>query len=161
MVPDADHTSLVVEYFCSIGDDVWSLSDEALCELTVQHLSRTLGFIQPQEVIGAFALRSPRAYPTYRLGYRGPLDTLKAYVAGLGNLQLIGRGGAFRYNNADHAIESGLLAARNVLGAHYDLDSVNSAAEYLEVRRRARAADRNGAYPPPAPGRPAAVEADQ
>nr|MBA2446885.1 amine oxidase [Chloroflexota bacterium] len=100
--------------------------------------SRTLGFIEPNEVVGGFAVRSPRAYPTYRLGYREPLGELKAYADTFDNLQLIGRAGAFRYNNADHAIETGLLAARNVLGAHYDLDQVNAAAEYLEARRRTR-----------------------
>ncbi|MBA2446736.1 MAG: FAD-dependent oxidoreductase, partial [Chloroflexi bacterium] len=80
MVPDAAHTSIVAEYFCSIGDEIWAQSDEALCELTVHHLSRTLGFIEPNEVVGGFAVRSPRAYPTYRLGYREPLGELKAYA---------------------------------------------------------------------------------
>jgi protoporphyrinogen oxidase len=150
MVPDAAHTSVVAEYFCSFGDATWGQSDDALCDLTVHHLSRTLGFIHPNEVVGAFAVRSPRAYPTYHLGYRAPLDALRAYAETFSNLQLIGRGGAFRYNNADHAIESGLLAARNVLGADHNLDSVNAAAEYLEVRRRARAAP---AVPAPATSR--------
>jgi protoporphyrinogen oxidase len=141
MVPDAAHTSVVAEFFCSIGDAIWSQSDDALCETTVHHLARTLGFIHPNEVVGAFAVRSPKAYPTYRLGYRAPRDVLRAYAATFSNLQLIGRAGAFRYNNADHAIETGLLAARNLLGAHYNLDSVNAAAEYLEIRRRQRASD--------------------
>jgi protoporphyrinogen oxidase len=149
MVPDADRTSLVAEYFCSIGDPIWAQSDDALCELTVHHLSRTLGFIDPNAVIGAFAVRSPRAYPTYRLGYQAPLDILKGYAATLRNLQLIGRAGAFRYNNADHAVETGLLAARNLLGERHDLDRVNSAAEYLEMRRRTR----SEAAAPPADGR--------
>jgi hypothetical protein len=47
----------------------------------------------------------------------------------------VGRGGTFRYNNADHAIETGLLAARGILGEAVDVDSVNSASEYLEERR--------------------------
>jgi protoporphyrinogen oxidase len=135
MVPDADHTSLVAEYFCSRGDTLWARSDDDLCDLTVHHLQRTLGFLHASEVVGAFAVRSPRAYPTYHLGYGRPLTVLKSYAASFSNLQLIGRGGAFRYNNADHAIESGLLAARNVLGGRYDLDGVNAAAEYLEARR--------------------------
>lgn len=161
MVPDAAHTSLVAEYFCSIGDAIWSRSDDDLCQDAVEHLSRTLGFLHPNEVVGAFAVRSPRAYPTYHLGYKTPLDRIKAYTATFTNLQLIGRGGAFRYNNADHAIESGLLAARNVLGARFNLDAVNASAEYLEIRRRegraatgappndAASAETAVAYPPP------------
>jgi hypothetical protein len=38
----------------------------------------------------------------------------------------------FKYNNMDHAIVTGLLAARNVLGGRYDVWSVNIDAEYHE-----------------------------
>jgi protoporphyrinogen oxidase len=159
LVPDAAHTSLVAEFFCSIGDSIWSRDDDALCAEAVHHLSRTLGFIHPNEVVGAFAVRSPRAYPTYHLGYREPLEVLKAYGATFENLQLIGRAGAFRYNNTDHSIETGLLAARNLLGGHYDIDSVNSAAEYLEIRRLKRAAAQSTTVAPRSVVRPLAGEA--
>lgn len=145
MVPDERNTSLVVEFFCHVGDAIWSQRDEDVCELAVQHLSGTLGLIEPHEVIGGFAIRSPHAYPTYHLGYKAPLDALKAYAASFRNLQLIGRAGAFHYDNADHAIEHGLLAARNLLGGDYDLDRVNAAKEYLEVRRAARGVTRGQA----------------
>jgi protoporphyrinogen oxidase len=134
MVPDDEYTSVVAEFFCSVGDATWTMTDEALCDLTVHHLADTLGFIRPDEVLDAFAIRSARAYPTYGLGYRQPLATLKAFADQFSNLQLIGRGGAFRYNNADHAIESGLLAARNLLGGRFDLDAVNAEPTYLERR---------------------------
>jgi protoporphyrinogen oxidase len=159
MVPDAAHTSLVAEFFCSRGDATWSADDDTVCEQAVHHLSRTLGFIHPNEVVGAFAIRSPRAYPTYHRGYRAPLDVLKQYAATFTNLQLIGRAGSFRYNNADHSIETGLLAARNLLGGHYDIDRVNSAAEYLEMRRRPPAPTRPVADIAPASTRQSAVEA--
>jgi protoporphyrinogen oxidase len=150
MVPNDECTSLVVEFFCRIGDEIWSHSDEALCEMAVEHLSRTLGLIEPNEVMGAFAIRSPNAYPTYHLGYKAPLESLKAYAATFSNLQLIGRAGAFHYDNADHAIEHGLLAARNLLGGNYDLAGVNAAQEYLEVRRGGpRSGDNEPAEPPP------------
>jgi hypothetical protein len=48
------------------------------------------------------------------------------------NLQLVGRNGLHKYNNQDHAMMTGLLAARNVTGGSYDLWRVNSDAEYLE-----------------------------
>ena len=48
------------------------------------------------------------------------------------NLQPIGRGGMFKYNNQDHSIATGLLAARNVLGADHDVWAVNIDAEYHE-----------------------------
>ena len=40
----------------------------------------------------------------------------------------------FRYNNADHAIETGFRAARRVLGEDVDVEGVNADPGYLEER---------------------------
>lgn len=135
MVPGDEFTSLVVEYFCSYGDHIWSMSEEDLVARTVQHLVNDLGFITPDEVIGGFAIRAPRAYPAYVMGYEEPLARIKAFIDELDNLQIIGRYGTFRYNNTDHSIETGLLAAKNILGETHDLDRVNADDEYHEIKR--------------------------
>jgi protoporphyrinogen oxidase len=135
MVPSDEFTSLVVEYFCSFGDHIWSMSEEELVEQTVRHLADDLGFIRRDEVLGGFTVRAPRAYPAYVIGYQEPLNRIKSFVYGLDNLQIIGRYGTFRYNNTDHAIETGLLAAKNVLGESHDLDDVNADDEYHEIKR--------------------------
>jgi len=128
-------TSLVLEFFCDAGDAIWQRSDEGLCELATQELAEKLGFIEPREVIDGFAVRSRDAYPRYGLGYNDAVETVKGCLRAFRNLSIVGRGGTFRYNNADHAIETGLLAARNILGDAVDVDSVNSEPEYLEERR--------------------------
>ncbi|MDP9366052.1 MAG: FAD-dependent oxidoreductase [Chloroflexota bacterium] len=135
MVPGEGYTSLVVEYFCSRGDHIWGMTDEQLVEQTIKHLIEDMKFISRDEVIGGFAVRAPRAYPSYVIGYEKPLNTLKAYIAQFENLQYIGRGGSFRYNNTDHSIETGLLAAKNVLGERHDLERVNADEEYHEIKR--------------------------
>ena len=135
MVPGDDFTSLVVEYFCSFGDHIWNMTEEQLVEQTVKHLVEDLGFISRDEVIGGFAIRAPRAYPSYVIGYEKPLQKIKDFVESLDNLQIIGRYGTFRYNNTDHSIETGLLAAKNLLGEHHDLDRVNADQEYHEIKR--------------------------
>ncbi|MCC6314546.1 MAG: FAD-dependent oxidoreductase [Thermomicrobiales bacterium] len=135
MVPGDDYTSLVVEYFCSFGDAIWSMSDEQLVEKTIEHLIQDLGFISRDEVLDGFVIRAPRAYPAYVIGYEKPLETIKAFVDSLENLQIIGRYGTFRYNNTDHSIETGLLAAKNLLGEHHNLDQVNTDKEYHEIKR--------------------------
>ncbi|MGH2533734.1 MAG: FAD-dependent oxidoreductase [Thermomicrobiales bacterium] len=135
MVPSDDYTSLVVEYFCSIGDDVWSMTEEQLVEQTVKHLVEDMGFISRDEVIGGFAVRAPKAYPSYVVGYEEPLTKIKDFIHGFENLQYIGRGGSFRYNNTDHSIETGMLAAKNILGEHHDLEQVNAEEEYHEIKR--------------------------
>jgi protoporphyrinogen oxidase len=134
MVPGEEFTSLVVEYFCSFGDSIWNMTEEQLVEQTVKHLVHDLKFITPDEVIGGFAVRAPRAYPAYVIGYEKHLEKVKDFVYSLENLQIIGRYGTFRYNNTDHSIETGLLAAKNILGEHHDLDQVNADQEYHEIK---------------------------
>ena len=68
-------------------------------------------------------------------GYEKHLETVKNFVYSLENIQIIGRYGTFRYNNTDHSIETGLLAAKNILGESHDLDQVNADDEYHEIKR--------------------------
>jgi protoporphyrinogen oxidase len=135
MVPGDEFTSVVAEYFCSFGDEIWNMTEEQLVTQTVRHLVEDLKFVTHDEVIGGFAIRAPRAYPSYVMGYDAPLALIKSFVNQFENLQIIGRYGTFRYNNTDHSVETGLLAAQNVLGANHDLDQVNAAPEYHEINR--------------------------
>jgi protoporphyrinogen oxidase len=143
MVPGDDYTSIVAEYFCSFGDEIWQMTDDALVEQTARHLIEDLKFIKRDEVLGGFAIRAPRAYPSYVLGYEAPLKVVKQFVSKFENLQIIGRYGTFRYNNTDHSIETGLLAAKNILGEAHDIEQVNAEQEYHEMKRVPRVASSN------------------
>jgi len=59
---------------------------------------------------------------------------IRDFVATLENLQTIGRNGMHRYNNLDHSMLAGLLAARNLLGEAHDLWSLDDEGAYLEER---------------------------
>lgn len=137
MVPSDDFTSLVVEYFCSFGDQIWGMTEEELVERTVKHLDKDLNFVKPDEVIGGFTIRAPRAYPSYLSGYEQHVNKVKDFIGQFENLQIVGRYGTFRYNNTDHSIETGLLAAKNILGEQHDLDQVNADKDYHEIKRAA------------------------
>ena len=78
-------------------------------------------------------VRARHAYPVYTLDYAQRVDTLKRHLERHAErLSIAGRGGTFRYNNADHSIETGLRAARNLLGESHDVDAVNASGGYLE-----------------------------
>lgn len=124
-------TPLTVEYFCFPGDDIWESQDERLIELAKTELKR-MKIIHPEQVQFGFVVRNEKAYPVIELGYEKKMQMLKDYIARFDNFQPIGRSGMFRYNNMDHAIMTGLLAARNVLGGNFDVWSVNIDAEYHE-----------------------------
>jgi len=73
------------------------------------------------------------AYPVYDLNYKKNLGKIKEYLGEFRNLQLIGRAGSFRYNNQDHALEMGILAARSIIeGKQYNLEEVGAEQEYFE-----------------------------
>jgi hypothetical protein len=77
-------------------------------------------------------IRVPKAYPVYDDGYQESIQVVPEFVATVPNLQLVGRNGMHRYNNRDHSMLTALMAARNVLGAHFDLWQMHHDTEYLE-----------------------------
>jgi hypothetical protein len=55
------------------------------------------------------------------------------YLKGIKGLIPIGRYGAFKYNNQDHSILMGLLAAQNIIeNKNIDLWKINTDIEYQE-----------------------------
>ena len=85
--------------------------------------------------MGAQVVRSIQAYPVYDLSYQANIDIVKAFLNQHDGLHMVGRGGTFRYNNADHSIEMGLLLGRRLLGEEIDYESVNTEQEYHEEIR--------------------------
>lgn len=132
MVPDPETTSLGVEYFVTEGDALWNLSDEALVKLAVEELHR-LGLADQGSFLKGFPVRVAKAYPVYGPGYRAAVQVLREYLAQFENLETMGRAGLFRYNNSDHAILTGLFAARNVMGESHDLWSVDPDRHFAAV----------------------------
>ncbi|HTL48920.1 MAG TPA: NAD(P)/FAD-dependent oxidoreductase [Verrucomicrobiae bacterium] len=124
MVPDDQTTSLGVEYFVFEGDELWNKSDEALIRFAADELA-VLGLADKSRLVKGFVAKIPKAYPVYGPGYKNSVRILRDYLAGFENLQVMGRAGLFRYNNSDHAILTGLFAARNVLGEGHDLWTVD------------------------------------
>jgi protoporphyrinogen oxidase len=123
---------LLIEFFCWDDDRLWKASQEELFELSIGWLEK-LGFVRKEEVLNCFVHREKYAYPVYDLNYKDELGKIKSYLSKFGNLQLIGRAGSFRYNNQDHALEMGILAARSILeGKQYHLEEVGAEQKYFE-----------------------------
>ncbi len=139
MVPDPGTTSIGMEYFCDQGDATWSLDDSDLIRLATGELAG-LGLADPDTVIDGCVIRQPKAYPVYDRYYTENVAILREYLAGFANLQTVGRNGMHRYNNMDHSMQTGLLAAENLCGAEHDLWRVNDEDEYLEEDRGASSA---------------------
>jgi hypothetical protein len=132
MVPDPAKSSLGLEYFCNEGDELWNMRDDELIELGKREVDR-IGLARYADIDDGCVCRVPKAYPVYDADYREYLDTVREFVGNFKNFHTIGRNGLHRYNNQDHAMLTGMFAARNmVLGERNDLWSVNADQEYLE-----------------------------
>lgn len=132
-------TSLAFEYPYQRGDDLEKIGDKELIDLTIADFIKYFSpQTKPTDIIRGYVFKVGKAYPKYDLYYRQPLEKIKEYVRkNYPHVQLIGRNGMFRYNNMDHAVYTGLLAARNILAGEtlYNTDNVNEEAEYLEEKQ--------------------------
>jgi protoporphyrinogen oxidase len=132
MVPDARFTCLGLEYFCFDGDGLWNRSDAELLDLAASELA-SLGLSSRRHVVDGAVVRVRKAYPVYDTGHPDRQRLLERYLDSLQpRLQVAGRNGMHRYNNQDHAMMTGMLTARNLLGARHNPWRVNSEAQYLE-----------------------------
>jgi protoporphyrinogen oxidase len=137
MVPDPEKTCLGMEYFVFQNDDLWSMPDDKLLELAIHEIA-LLGLVRREEIEDGAVVRMPKAYPMYDTGYREQVNVIRRYVeTALPNLQLVGRNGMHKYNNQDHSMMTGIYAAKNIMGAEYDLWAINTEADYHEEHQPA------------------------
>ncbi len=132
MVPDPTTTCLGLEYFCFEGDTLWCKPDQELLAQGRREVAQ-LGLLDPDLVIDGTVLRVVKAYPVYDGHYEKGLEQVRRFLKMVPNLQLVGRNGMHRYNNQDHSMLTGMLAARNIMGqGHFDLWQVNADTDYHE-----------------------------
>lgn len=131
MVPDETTASIGMEYFCQVGDGLWTMDDGALRSLAAQELE-TIGLARAGDVIDAAIIRQPKAYPVYDTEYQGALEIIKGWLLTLENFQTVGRNGLHRYNNQDHSMLTALYAVDNIAGKHRDVWDVNLERSYHE-----------------------------
>jgi protoporphyrinogen oxidase len=134
MVPEQALTSLGLEYFCTQGDEIWDLSDQALIELGTQEMQK-LKLVQPGDVMDGVVVRQLKAYPVYNATYSAYLQIIKTYLSSFSNLQTVGRNGLHKYNNQDHSMLTAMLAVRNLGGETHDLWEINTERSYHEEIR--------------------------
>lgn len=107
-------TICALEYWCYDEDEFWSMDNEKLIALGKDELRKT-GLIGSAQISAGFVYRIPKCYPVYSTGYKEILVPIEQYLSGIKNLHVIGRYGAFKYNNQDHSILMGRLAVENIL----------------------------------------------
>jgi protoporphyrinogen oxidase len=136
LVADPIHTVwLGLEYFCSEGDEFWTMDDASFCAMAIRELAQ-IGIIRADAVRDTCRIKVPKAYPSY-FGTYEQIDRLTGYLDQFSNLYCIGRNGQHRYNNMDHSMLSAMLAADQILAGQCDkaaIWQVNTEQEYHEKK---------------------------
>ena len=137
MVNDPLHTVWIgLEYFCSEGDKMWESKDEEFIAMAIDELVK-MGIIESKEdVIDATRQKVKKAYPAY-FGSYDHFDKVHAELDKIQNLYCVGRNGQHRYNNMDHSMLTGLIAADYIKAGQTEksaLWEVNAEKEYHEEK---------------------------
>ena len=133
LVRDPATVWIGMEYFCREGDELWSMTDEALRQLGEREMRR-LNLAEPADCLDGVVIRMPKAYPGY-YGTYGRFEELRAYLDAFPNLFLVGRNGMHRYNNQDHSMLSAKKAVEAIVAGSSDKSAiwgVNIDDEYHE-----------------------------
>jgi protoporphyrinogen oxidase len=130
-----EHHIICLEYWCYDSDEIWIQEDSKLISLAMRELYETK-LILNDTILRGFVRRVPKCYPVYSSGYRTILEPIQEYLNTVLTITPIGRYGSFKYNNQDHSILMGMLAANNLLEVDQtDLWSINTDYEYQEASR--------------------------
>jgi protoporphyrinogen oxidase len=128
-------TILCLEYWCYDDDVIWKSNHDDLISMATTEIYQT-SLIPKGSVLAGKVMRVPKCYPVYATGYRTHLEPIEQYLSEQKGLSVIGRYGAFKYNNQDHSILMGLLAAENITKhTKHNLWEINTDYEYQESCR--------------------------
>jgi protoporphyrinogen oxidase len=117
---------LCLEYWCNLDEPLWQLDDKELIDIAKKEVHST-GLLHDADITDGHIIRIPRSYPVYFRNYKEILKPIQEYLDTIKNLHVIGRYGSYKYNNQDHSIFMGLLAAENVLyNKNNDLWAINT-----------------------------------
>ncbi len=129
---EAKTTIIAMEFWSFDEEELWQTDDKQLIRLASEEFSK-LPFGKNAEVLDGYVYRVKRCYPVYRRGYKKLLKPVREYLNTLENLTAIGRYGTFKYNNQDHSILMGMLAAENIAeNKKHNLWEINTDYEYQE-----------------------------
>jgi protoporphyrinogen oxidase len=110
----AGKTGLCVEVTCFEGEGPWR-DPEALVPRILSDLVR-LKLVASSTHFGRVHVERVRdTYPIYDLGYKESFAAASRMVKPFENLKLLGRTGAYWYNNSDHSMKMSFHMARHLL----------------------------------------------
>lgn len=140
LVADPSTVSLGLEYFCTEGDDLWSMQDADFLRFAASELEK-IGLLDCNDVLDGHVVRQKKAYPAYFGEYR-QIGRIREFLDTFGNLYAIGRNGMHRYNNQDHSMLAARAAVELIASGQANPDrsalwAINTEEDYHEENDKA------------------------
>lgn len=130
---DKKTTIICMEYWCFEQDELWTGDEDNLVKLAEKEIYEVNLIPKDAKILNSKVIKIPRCYPVYETGYQENINTVINFLKPIKGLYPIGRYGAFKYNNQDHSILMGLLAADKITdNKDVDLWAINTDTEYQE-----------------------------
>ena len=133
LVSDPGKVWIGLEYFCSEGDDLWSMPDERIEEFAARELEK-IGIVEESSVSDSHVVRVPKTYPAY-FGTYSRFSELRQWIDTFENLFLVGRNGMHKYNNQDHSMLTAMTVVDGLCAGSVDraaLWGINTEQNYQE-----------------------------
>jgi protoporphyrinogen oxidase len=108
-------SSIMLEIPCNKDDEIWHMKEEELLEIVKKDLLK-LNFNINDKIVDYFSFTTQHAYTLMDIDYNKHRNNTIEYLNKFDNLTMCGRQGTFRYIFLDTAMETGLMAARCLLG---------------------------------------------
>ena len=135
MVKDQNNVWIGLEYFCNVGDSLWSKPNDEFIQYAIDELD-SIGIISKANVLDKTILREEKTYPAY-FGTYDRFDEIKSYVNEFENLFLVGRNGMHKYNNSDHSMLTAMTAVDNIVAGiktKENIWQINTEQDYHEKK---------------------------
>lgn len=126
-------TIICMEYWCFEQDKIWNGEEQEIVELAKKEIYEINLIDEQHKILNTKLIKIPKCYPVYETGYQSKMQDVVNWLKPIVGLYPIGRYGAFKYNNQDHSILMGLLAADKIAdNKEVDLWQINTDTEYQE-----------------------------
>lgn len=136
MVADINKVWIGLEYFCNVGDELWSKQDPEFIQFAIDELA-LIDIIDKEDLLDSTILRVPKSYPAY-FGSFNQFQIIRNFTDQIENLFLVGRNGMHKYNNQDHSMLTAMTAVENIIkgvpGKKDNIWSINTEEDYHEEK---------------------------
>ena len=133
IVGDDKSTVICLEFWCFDDDPIWLKQDDELIKIASEEISQ-IGLVDRKLIKAGKLVKIPKCYPVYEKGYKAELEVVTNYLDKIEGLVPIGRYGSFKYNNQDHSLLMGIMAAESIaINKKPNLWDINTDSKYQEA----------------------------